>query len=56
MVNTVELQWLEPRYGSFTMDGRTRSCVRKDFLQIRYTYNLGRFSSFILQMYAVCTH
>ena len=35
---------------------RTRSRVRRDFLQIRYTDNLGRFSTFILQMYAVCTH
>ena len=35
---------------------RTRSRVRRDFLQIRYTDNLGRFSSFILQMYVVYTH
>ena len=35
---------------------RTHSWVRRYFLQIRYMDNLGRFSSFILQMYAVCTH
>ena len=34
---------------------QTRSWVRRDFLQVRYTDNLGRFSSIILQMYAVCT-
>ena len=35
---------------------QTRSLVRRDFLQIQYTDNLGTFSSLILQMYAVGTH
>ena len=42
--------------GLFTMDESNTFLNRRDFLQIRYTDYLGIFSSFILQMYAVCTH
>ena len=49
-LSTVELQWLKPRWLIH------HGWIEHVLESADFTGNLGRFSSFILQMYAVCTH